>query len=342
MAAWRRFFALTIAWSVGLGVFVYAFLAIVDPFDTLPLSPRFDRPPIATNARYSFPALARSARFDAAIIGTSTSRLLRPAALNPLFGAAFANLSMNDAQAYEQYRLLQVFTRYHGDARVVMIGLDRVWCGTGDTHAKYTPRPFPEWIYEENRWRRYLEIYNLYTVEQAGQQFGVLTGLTPARYGRDGFTVFLPDDKLYDLARARAAFAHMPRPNLVPASGAADPGSLKFPTHALLSEALETLAPTTLKLLFFVPYYAGFQAEPDTPDAAVWGECKQRIAALARATPHTVLADFMIQSPITREETNYWDPLHFRVSVVERLERDLWQAAEHEPSPDQDYRLLKP
>ena len=83
MAAWRSFFALMIAWALGLGLFVYAFLAIVDPFDTLPLSPRLDRPPIATNARYSFPALARSARFDAAIIGTSTSRLLRPEHQSP-------------------------------------------------------------------------------------------------------------------------------------------------------------------------------------------------------------------------------------------------------------------
>jgi hypothetical protein len=52
--------------------------------------------------------------------------------------------------------------------------------------------------------------------------------------------------------------------------------------------------------------------------------------------------DFMIPSPITREETNYWDPLHFRVSVAERLERDLWQAAERKPSPAQDYQLLAP
>ncbi|MCC7282510.1 MAG: hypothetical protein IT556_09020, partial [Acetobacteraceae bacterium] len=53
--------------------------------------------------------LARSARFDSAILGTSTSRMLRPAVLDPLFGARFANLSMNDATAWEQYRLGLVF-----------------------------------------------------------------------------------------------------------------------------------------------------------------------------------------------------------------------------------------
>ena len=39
---------------------IYAFVVLVDPFDTLPLSPPADRVPVATNARFSFPALARS------------------------------------------------------------------------------------------------------------------------------------------------------------------------------------------------------------------------------------------------------------------------------------------
>ncbi len=77
-------------------------MALVDPFDTLPLSPPAERWPVATDARFSFPALARAARFDSAVFGTSTSRLLRPAVLDPAFGARFANLAMNDATVYEQ------------------------------------------------------------------------------------------------------------------------------------------------------------------------------------------------------------------------------------------------
>src|SRR5262249_43816426 len=123
---------------------------------------------------------------------------------------------------------------------------------------------------------------------------------------------------------------------------AADPGRLSFPTHALLASGLQALSPSTLKLLFFVPYYAGLQPDPDTPEAAVWSECKERIATLPRAVPNSVVVDFMIPSLITREETNYWDPLHFRVSVSERLERDLWQAARRKPSEKQDYVQLAP
>ena len=154
---------------------VYAFVVLVDPFDCLPLSPPADRVPVASNARFSFPALARSGKFDSAIIGTSTSRLLRPAVLNPEFGAHFVNLAMNDATVYEQSRLLSVFARAHPTARMVMIGLDVRWCVTGETYQKLTPRPFPAWLYGGNPWIGYGKMFNLYAVQEAGQQFGVLT-----------------------------------------------------------------------------------------------------------------------------------------------------------------------
>jgi hypothetical protein len=96
---WRRFFRLAIGTAALAVVIVYGFVVLVDPFDALPLSPPADRVPVASNARFAFPALARSARFDSALFGTSTSRLLRPVTLDPLFGARFANLAMNDATA---------------------------------------------------------------------------------------------------------------------------------------------------------------------------------------------------------------------------------------------------
>ena len=74
------------------------------------------RAPVATNARFSFPALARSAKFDSAVFGTSTSRLLRPVMLDPEFGARFANLAMNDATAYEQARILRRVRAAHPPA----------------------------------------------------------------------------------------------------------------------------------------------------------------------------------------------------------------------------------
>ena len=81
---------------------LYALVVAVDPWGSLPVSLPLPRVPISGNARFSFPALARSPAFDAAIFGTSTARLLQPAQLDPLFGARFVNLAMNSATAWEQ------------------------------------------------------------------------------------------------------------------------------------------------------------------------------------------------------------------------------------------------
>ncbi len=216
---------LAVGAAAAAAALLYAFIVVVDPFDTLPLSPPLARAPVATNARFSFPALARSAEFDSAVIGTSTSRLLRPAALDPAFGGArFVNLSMNAATAYEQARILGVFLRAHPHPRAVIIGLDIAWCGIGP-QPRYTPRPFPEWMYGRDRWRGYREMFNLYALTQAFAQFLHVTGLKPSRYGLDGYTSFVPDDRLYDPARVamhlrqdEAAFAR--------ADIAGDPGLL--------------------------------------------------------------------------------------------------------------------
>lgn len=333
--SWYGFCRRLLGLSLALGGVIYAFVVILDPFDTLALSPPFDRSPITTNARYAFPALARSSAFDSVILGTSTSRLLRPVELDPLFGARFANLAMNSATAYEQWRLGMLFARHHPDAKVLLLGIDIVWCETGDSIVKYTERSFPEWMYDDNPWNGYLEQFNLYAVEQAGIEFGVLTGLRPRPYGRDGFTDFLPDDATYDVARARAHLypdgtAAIP-PVAPPARMSAEERrALRFPAHALLGKLLRAL-PDAKKIVFFVPYHLSAQPRPGSREAIVWGECKMRLAALAAAAPDTRLVDFMIPSEVTRADDNYWDPLHYRMRVSSWLARSLRAAADGPP-----------
>ena len=70
-------------------------------------------------------------------------------------------------------------------------------------------------------------------------------------------------------------------------------------------------------------------------------ECKARMAEIAKHTPNTHVVDFMIPSPITDEPTHYWDPLHFRTPIADRLMRDLAEAGKGMPSASGDYRLLR-
>jgi hypothetical protein len=334
---WRRFFGLAVGTAAILAVVIFVFVALVDPFDTLPLSPPADRMPVATNARFSFPALARSDRFDSAIFGTSTSRLLRPAVLNTEFGAHFANLAMNDATIYEQSRLLSVFAQAHPVAKVVMVGLDVRNCVTGETYDKLTLRPFPEWMYGDNPWVGYRESFNLYAVQEAGQLLGILIGIKDPVYGRDGYTSFVPPDSEYDPARV-AMHLREAGPDVPPGARSGEPATWRYPAIEQLHDDLSRLAESTRKILFFVPYNHVLLQPASSSGALVWNECKRRIAKLATQIPNTLAVDFMLPSPITLADDNYWDALHYRVAIADRIAHDLATAEHGEASAD--YRLL--
>lgn len=337
---WWRFARWFFGGGVGLGIILYLLIFIIDPFDTLPFSPPLDRVSIDSNARYSFPALARKAEYDSAVIGTSTGRLLRPGRLDPTFSARFANLSMNSATAYEQSRMLEVFTRHHPAAKTVIWGIDIVWCEAKDTLDKFTPRPFPEWMYDTNPYNDLLYHFNLYTIELAGRQAGVMLGLRRQKYGNDGYTNFLPDPAVYDLKKVQASLAVSRAKGLTEAKvqQGFDPATLNFLALPLMQSALRALPAQTRKVLFIAPYHYAWQSVPGSKSQMEWAECKKRIGAMAAGIPNAVVADFMFESPFTTTDTNYWDPVHYSVAAADKLMTGLGRAATRQP--DENFRLL--
>lgn len=337
---WAAFARYLFGGGIGLGIFLYLLIFIIDPFDTLPFSPPLERVPIASNARFSFPALARKEKFGSAVFGTSTARLLRPELLNELFGGRFANLSMNSATAYEQFRLAQVFSRHHPAPETVIAGIDLVWCGAGEAAEKYTPRPFPEWMYDDNPYNDFLHHFDLYTIEQAGRQAGRMLGLRRVKYGLDGYTNFLPEPAAYDLQKVQASLA-VARSNGAQEAKTPvgfDPARLNFPALPMLQKMLSLFPASTRKILFIAPYHFARQSVPGSRSGAEWAECKKRIGAIAAGTPNMVVADFMIESPFTTTDTNYWDPVHYSVAAADVLMRELKQADLGRPSAN--YLLL--
>lgn len=323
-------------------------MALIDPFDILPLSPALDRVPISTNARYSFPALARNPHFDSALIGTSTSRELQPSVLNPLLDAHVVNLAMNAATAYEQYRLMTLFARHHPEAKYAFVGIDIVWCQNRRETEKYTPRPFPEWMYDENLWQGFAHIFDLYSLEQAGRQFAVRAGWRPAPYGLDGYTNFLPDETRYDFARVKknldqVAAARDATPTLDgPLDAAEKAAADDLPALPMLRKGLAAFSPSTRKIVFIVPYNVAGLAKPGTADDVRWQACKAAVAEILRATPGATGVDFMIPSPISREASNYWDGMHYRLGIGVRIAHDLVDASRGVfPATDPDYVPLK-
>ena len=72
-------------------------------------------------------------------------------------------------------------------------------------------------------------------------------------------------------------------------------------------------------MLFFPPYNHRMLPAPDTEGEVVINECKRRVADLARPLAHAVVVDFMLPGPITAVDDNYWDGLHYRTFIGDRI-----------------------
>jgi hypothetical protein len=326
-ADWRGFVALFLTVLIGGVAAVYLFILLVDPYGVVPFALPLDRHIVSINQRYMYPQIVRSKRFDSVILGSSTSRLLDPELLDRSFHARFVNLAMDSATAWEQQAMLDLFLRQVGPPKVLIVGLDAVWCYPDADRNRITFRGFPDWLYDDNPWNDYLYMFNAGTLEIAVRLVGYQLGLYRERIRYDGYDVFVPPDSQYDAARARAKIGEAaPPPNpLPPPLSAAERSRLSFPALAWLDASLARLPADSRKILAFMPVNIAAQPTPGTHEADVEAECKARIVAIGRNRGASVI-DWRIPSSLTRADTNYWDALHYRVPIATRIAEELGPA----------------
>jgi len=339
---WWAFVLLFLGVLVGGAAAIYLFILLVDPYDTVPFSLPIDRRIVSISDRFMYPQIVRSKRFDSLVIGTSTSRLLDPQVLDRSFHVRFANLAMSSAMAWEQKTMLDLFVRTVGPPKVLIVGLDGVWCAQNADRDRITFRGFPDWLYDDNPWEKYLYLFNSGTLEIAGRLVGYHLHLYRERIRYDGYEVFVPPESQYDLVRAHEAIWHNFRPPVHEQRPltAGELGQLSFPALDWLDAALARFPSTTMTILAFMPVNVAALPSPGTREAEIEAECKQRIVAIGRKDGAKVI-DWRFPSPLTQNETNYWDPLHYRVPVATRIAEQLGAAAlaGHE-SDDGSYRFL--
>ena len=344
VSSWNRFLKLFAAVFFGALAAIYVFVLLVDPYNIVPFSLPLERRLMITNHRFVAAQIVRSKRFDSLIVGTSTSFLLDPAFLNAPFKAKFANLSMASMTTWEQARVVDFFMRAAGQLKVVIVGIDTTWC---DPHpARFRPQfVFPEWLYDDNPWNDYFHLLNSGVLQIAVRIVGNQFGLYHERIRDDGFAEFVLQESRYDAARARAVIWRGATPLLAPdvpppALSANEKTALQFPAIPELDDMLAKLPPATLKIIAYMPVHMTAQPRPGTSEAAIEAECKARIAAVAGKNGAKVV-DWRISSAITRDDTNYWDTLHYRRPIGQRISRELAPAVlQDRESQDATYRLV--
>ncbi len=326
---------------------LFAFVILIDPYDTVPFSLPLDRAPASTNQRFSYPAVAMDPEFDSVVIGTSVVRLLKPSELEAALGGRFANLAMNSAMPYEQSQILKLFLRNKKHVKTVVFGIDTVWCEQ-QASPKFTGRPFPPWLYDGNPWNDAFHLLNLEALEQAGRQLGQLTGLRAEKYQRNGYANFLPPRSEYDLQKVQkdlyldGAREILP-PETPPADNyAAFRQSLDFPDLNLLREMVAALPTGTRKVFLGAPVHAITIGPPGSTGEADWQECMSRIAEIGAEFGNSHVLDFKIRSDITMTDANYWDLLHYGTDTASRIVRLVGEGVAAGRSTDPAYRYVTP
>lgn len=321
-----RTFALTATITLAL---LIALVFIVDPYDALPFSPPLNRKPATTNQRFAYPAIARSPQFDSLIIGTSTTRMLRPPRLDKALGTRFANLSLNSGTWWEQTELLKLFLRHHPRPKMIIWGIDVIWCPMKESGPKLTPRPFPKWLYDEVSWDHALYHLNFKSIENAGQSLGILLGINRPAFHNDGFRNLNWRGAPYDLKKARRRIygnvsgRPFPSPRKKPAISDAQLAAAPYPNVAHLRTVLVTLPENTRVFLMMVPYHRYALGPRNGKNELRYRECKLRVAKLADARANTQFIDFMFQSSFTTTDTYYWDSLHYNDAGMKKIENAL-------------------
>lgn len=327
---WRRHLEILVGVFVGLNAALYLFVLAMNPYGNLPSTVFAEHIIMDDNQRFQYPSIVRSGRFDSIVIGTSTSRLLAPAALERQFGGHFANLAMNSATAWEQAQIAGLFLRHAPAPRTLIVGLDYVWCTADADRERITFRGFPEWMYDDDPWNDLIHLYNTRSIEIAGRRLAAALLGKRRRLPDDGYEVFTPPESRYDLARARshiygAGPRRLPQPK-VPAADAtpAERNRWQFPAIDWLESLVEG-SRWQRAVLLWPPVHVAAQPIPGSLEALRETECKGRIAALA-ARHGAAVVDFRLWSTITTEDENYWDRLHYRLSIAERVESGLAMA----------------
>jgi hypothetical protein len=339
---WRGFSATLMAAAASSAAAMFLFVLAVDPYGLRTGPGRAPVPIMDLNQRFMYPQIVRSGRYDSAVFGTSTVRLLDPQRLDALFGARFTNLGLNAGTPWEQIQLARLLLGHVRQPKVLIFGLDSPWCSPDADRDRLTFRTFPAWLYEKRPLRYAYKLFSFKSLEIAGRVALNRLGLMPDRIRADGYEVFVPPDAQYDLARARSHTALQgvpPPPSGKGPLSEADRAALRMPALDWLEDILAAV-PETRKILIFPPVHVSVQPTAGSRAADEEAECKRRVGEIARRTGSTLI-DFRLRSAVTSEDSNYWDPLHYRIGIADRLAMTLRDAARGGPEPaDGFYRVL--
>jgi hypothetical protein len=340
-SVWRRFAFLFLGVFVTVVGIAYAFIILVDPYDSGRFASFGLRSPSVgttnrladltgsirasdaissgpsfgdtdTSQRTSNVALGRSPRFNAAIFGNSHGQLLSPQRLSRATGLNFVQLTVPGSNVREQLAMMHWFIAHHADVGAMVLALDERWCVTDPALPLRTPFPF--WLYSDSNLvylGNALSTRSLRdSIRRVAAAFGSPRPVDPAGYAD------------YEMGKAWSF-----KPGL-PATADEFPvgdgrSSRDFPGLIRLDAVLGEIPAATPVVIVMPPQFYTRLPPAGTPAAHFRDTCKERIAARARRGAGSAFIDFLVDSEVARAPENFMDDEHYRSNIARMIEADI-------------------
>jgi hypothetical protein len=336
-SVWRRFALLFVGVFAGIVGIAYAFVILVDPYDSGRFASFGLRSPddastkqvadltgsipqtgaafgdTDTSQRTSNVALGRSPRFNAAIFGNSHGQLLSPQRLSRATGLSFVQLTVPGSNVREQLAMMHWFITHHPDVGAMVLALDERWCVTDPALPLRTPFPF--WLYSDNNLVYLANAMSTRSlrdsIRRVAAVFGSPPPVDPAGYAD------------YEMGKP---WSFKPGP---PATAdefpvAGERSSRDFPGLIRLDAVLGEIPATAPVVIVMPPQFYTRLPPAGTPAAQFRDACKERIAARAhRGAGGGAFIDFLVDSEIARTPENFMDDEHYRSNVAQIIEADI-------------------
>ncbi len=346
---WRPFLGTFLA-VIGIALTIRsAEMILVDPYDTGRLTFLTVHGGDEGSISLSKASLGRDPAFDSAIIGNSTIQLLKPARLDTLTGHRFVQLFVPGSWAPEQLAILHWFLGHHrDDGSIVILDIDHNWCRPGLAPTPETIiNPFPFWLFAESDYRYLGGLLWDGSFQLADHRLLQLLRHKPLE--RSDSFVDYEIGRHSDLTEVRQRLHAPLKPPLQSVTPGANRGETAagFPAFTPLAQELAKAPASLRKIVIFPPLHAAILMPPDAPNAKILMACHAAAVAALKDIPNTLFLDFAVDSPVTREDANFWDSAHYRGGVAERMEKAIGETLQGMP-PEQavaralDLELLSP
>jgi hypothetical protein len=294
--AWRAAVVRFLAVFVAVLALTLALVLLIDPYD----SGRFPSIGISgvsdTRQGTANVSLGRSDKFDAAIFGNSHGQLLDPDRLSQATGLSFVQLTLPGTYAPEQLAMMRWFIRHHARIGALVLAVDEHWCSED-------PQPwhwFPFWLYGDSDLRYLANSLNSRSAGAVLRRIRHAMGLQQPSHprGYDDYDIRRPADDKFDFPE--------PKPPHRELIAVADLSTRAFPAIDRLAAELDAV-PAGLPplVVVFPPVYVAALPN-DAESIAVLKECKARLARVAARTPRGGLLDFLVDSPMSRDQASSW------------------------------------